>query len=46
MNKLKGISLESVIDDSFDVYLILKSSCKGVFINNGFEILSFRFIFK
>lgn len=45
-NKLKGISLESLTDDSFDVYSISKSSCRGVPLNNGFKILSFRSISK
>lgn len=43
---LKGISFKSIIDDSLDVYLILRCSCKWVFLENGFKILSFRFFLK
>lgn len=45
-NKLNGIGLESLTDDSFDVFSIPKSSCRGVPLNNGFKILSFRSISK
>lgn len=43
---LKGITFESISDDSLNVYSISRYSCKRALLENGFKILSFRSLSK